>query len=177
MTDQDRVRLLAKLRELTLAFPHREIPEETILLYAHRLSTLPVDAVCAGIDRLIDTATFFPTIAEIKEAAIAGPIGPDVADEAWAEVVREARRVGYNRLPVFRDGRLLPPPTPAFSSPLIAAAVNAVGWELICNGDNSQGHIRNAFLRTFRSLQERELRAKQTGALPVTAALSSEVEP
>lgn len=164
MTDQDL--LVAKLEELSMAFPNVKIEPATIAVYAKRLSAMPTESVCAAIDRLMDTARFFPTIGEIKEAAVAGPFGLDLADEAWAEVVREAKRVGFNRPPVFRNGRFEAPPAPEFSSPLIAQAVNAIGWESICTSDKPE-IVAAQFRKAFNALLERQTKARQTGALPL----------
>jgi hypothetical protein len=166
MNDMNRLR--NKLAELVLAFPNKEIPAETIALYAQRLSMMPADAVCMAIDRLMDTARFFPTIAEIKEEAAAGPFGAPLADEAWAEVLKEARRVGYNRLPIFHAGQFHDPPKREFSNPTIEAAVQSVGWEMICTTPKDKiSYVRDAFVKAFNALQHRTQEARQTGALPL----------
>lgn len=161
-------RILAKLGELALAFPNKDIPPESLAVYAKRLALLPVDAVCAAIDRLMDTARFFPTIGEIKEAAVTGPLGADLAEEAWAEVLREVKRVGFNRPPVFRDGRFEPPLVPEFSSPLIGAAAASIGWDVICTSDKPS-IVMAQFKAAFTALRDRETAAKQTGARALDA--------
>jgi len=160
--------LLDKITELFKCFPQpRGFDPDTIALYAQRLSTLPVDRVVFAIDRLIDTSRFLPTIAEIKEAAVLGPLGEGLADEAWVEVQREARRVGFNRPRLFHNGVWYDPEKPRFSSPVVEAAAKAVGWQLICEGDNSQGFVRMQFVKAFKALAERETKAKQAGIVPV----------
>lgn len=162
--------LIAKLTQLFKAFRQKDATVDgTLDVYLERLSEFPAPVVIAAIDRLIDTSRFLPTIAEIKESAVLGPLGQQLADEAWVEVRREARRVGYNRPPVFSGGRFLPADVPEFSSPVIAAAAYAVGWELICTGDDSRGFIRDQFLKAFKALSERETRAKQAGVVPLGA--------
>lgn len=167
MNQDERVQLVKGLLRLAALHPRIEISDETVEAYADELDDMPLVAVMTGIKTLARSSRFFPSVAEIREAAVLGPLGQDLADEAWVEVKAEARRVGFNRPPVFSGGRFLPAEAPKFSSPLIAAAANAVGWELVCNGDDSQGFIRSQFLKAFKALVERETKAKQAGVMPV----------
>jgi hypothetical protein len=161
--------LLRKLGEMQLAFPGKEITTETIAVYAHRLSMMPTDAVCAAIDRLMDTSRFFPTIAEIKEAAAADPTAP-LADEAWAEVLKEAKRVGWNRPRILHGGTWYDPPKRQFSHPAIEAAVEAVGWEMICMTPADKiSHVRHAFVQALNAGMHRNQTARQTGETPIVA--------
>lgn len=166
--------LILKLRELAAAFPNREIPDATIIIYAKDLSDLDTNAVMDAIDRVRKTSKFFPSVAEILEAAVVGAYG-ELADEAWAEVQKEARRVGWNRLPTFANGRFEPAPVPTFSNETIALAANAIGWELICTGDDSKGFVRGQFIKAFHAFRERETKAKQAGVVPMDAALPAGV--
>jgi hypothetical protein len=155
VNERNKRKIAAKLRELAFAFPNREIPEETVVLYTERLSSLPAEAVCLAIDRLIDTSRFFPTIAEIKAAMVEAVVEPGFAELAWGEVIREVRRVGFGRT---AQGR------PRFSSPLIGKAVAAVGWETICMSEHPEV-IRAQFVKTLDALVRRETYRIQTGSL------------
>lgn len=159
--------LIQKLYELAAAFPNKEISDATIIIYAKDLSDLDANAVIDAIDRVRKTATFFPSIAEILKSAVEGPLGADLADEAWAEVLIQAQRVGWNRLPTFANGQFQPPPVPEFSNEIIAAAAYSVGWQLICTGDDSKGFIRAQFVKAFHAFRERDTKAKQSGVVPM----------
>lgn len=172
MNQNERDDLLRALGRLAALHPRLDISEDTIEAYADELDDLPLLAVMTGIKTMARTSKFFPSVAEIRESAVLGPLGQDLADEAWIEVKREARRVGFNRPAIFRNGEFLPAEVPKFSSPMIAAAANAVGWELICGGDDSKGFIRSQFVKAFNALLERETKAKQGGVLPIDPELS-----
>lgn len=93
MTNQDR-ESSAKL--LTLArktFPSSKADAETITLYLAALDDLTYAQIKAGVLKCMNTAKFFPTIAEIREAAEsmvehANHTGKPDAGEAWGEVMR-----------------------------------------------------------------------------------------
>lgn len=169
MTDGER--LLNKLRELVAAFPRQEVTPETITVYAHRLSALPIAAVETAVDRAMDTARFFPTIGEIKDAAAENALGDHALPEGvWAEVKREVRRVGHNRPPLFHKGAFLPPEVPTFADPLVAEAVAATGWAYLCTGE-PEGVVKAQFTATLKAIRGRAIERVQTGRRPDGAAL------
>ena len=141
------------LLEMRTAYPNREIPVETMALYARQLTDLDEAAVVDAIYRLVRTSKFLPSIAEIREAAVAGGPTEGLAELAWAEVQREVRRVGDHgaaHLRQFRGGVFVEPERPVFSSPITTAAVESVTWKLICHGDVAE--TREQFLWTWRNL-------------------------
>lgn len=138
------------LLELRAAFPLREVPTDTLALYARQLADLAeadaVDAIC----RLLRTARFFPTVAEIREAAVVGGPTEGLAEAAWTEVQREVRRVGYGRGREMRGGVWIEPAAAVFSSPVTEAAVASMTWRLICLGEAAE--VRDQFLWTWKNL-------------------------
>lgn len=92
------------LAMLFSAFPsERYAQSATIALYEKKLSDIPPDVLGATVNRLIDTAKFFPSIADFRHVAadLAGLL-PAPAEEALA-IVRRADV----RKPVYRrDGSL-----------------------------------------------------------------------
>lgn len=168
MTSPD---VVQALDDLAAAFPRHEFPPRSRVEYARRLANLPPAAVCAAIDRAIDTATFPPSIGEIRAAVADLALGDEVQPEtAWAEVMREVRRVGHNRPPTFANGRFLPPEVPSFSDPRIAEAVDATGWTYLCTGE-PMGVVKAQFERTLRAVCERAAKRVQTGRLPSGEAI------
>jgi len=88
----------------------------------------------------------------------------DLAETAWAEVQREASRVGFNRKmwnSVTMQSELL---QPSFSTPRISEAVETVGWRTICLGDNSKGEIGEQFMWAYRNLKNRDVTRIKRGA-------------
>jgi len=117
---------------------------------------------------------FFPKPVDLRELLANQAAGVDaLAETAWAEVQREARRVGYQPHPTFHRGQWYEPEKPTFSSPLIAEAVDSVGWRTICQGDDSKGEIRTAFIFTFRALRERTVKQAQRGDISSGPALDA----
>lgn len=174
--------LKAALLELRLAFPQREVPVETMALYARQLADIDEASVVDAVFRLIRTAKFFPTVAEIRESAVAGGPTEGLAESAWAEVQREVRRVGFNQgqhLRVFRGGEFVEPEAPRFSSPVTTAAVESMTWRLICHGE--QGEVRSQFLWTWKNLAAGMVKRGQvtdggTMALPGAASVLKRIK-
>lgn len=167
----DHERLLDRLAYMAAGFPRNEITKTTIAVYAERLSTMPIDAVCSAIDALIDTAKWFPTIGEIKAEAAKQSNGlSELAEEAWARVRQEAGRVGMasNRPDrrIFYGGQFHDPDLPNFGSETAAAAVHSIGWDVICLSDRPD-IVRAQFIRTFNAIAERNTYERQTGAIPL----------
>lgn len=57
------------LRRLALAFPGQKLEMETLGIYVARLRDIPGWLLNQTIDQLIESAAFFPKIAEIRETA------------------------------------------------------------------------------------------------------------
>lgn len=166
-------RVSHKLTELALVFPRQDMKPEALELYAKHLSDLTSVAVCAAIDRAIETSTFPPSIGEIRGAVAALVLGDVALPEAvWSTVKAEVRRVGHNRPPTFSNGRFLPPEVPAFDDPLVAEAVEATGWQYLCIGE-PEGVVKAQFERTLRAIWERAITRLQTGRMANGEALVS----
>jgi hypothetical protein len=98
------------------------------------------------------TSKWFPTVAELREAAadIVSPNHRMTAMEAWGEVARQIRSVGS-------WGK------PRFTSPLICRLVDDMGWLNLCTGD-MPGADRARFIEGYNALLLREKR--ETMELP-----------
>ena len=140
MTEKDAVSLVAMLMA---AYPRVEVPKATIGVYQKLLSDLDLCAARCAITRHIASSQYFPSIAEIREAALAfaRPRLPSPG-EAWAEVMDLLSSVGSYS-------------TPKFSHAAIKKAVKAIGWRNLCFSENIAME-RAHFLRIYGSFQEQE---------------------
>src|SRR4051812_31715358 len=151
MTD---LRVTNALIEMRMAFPGATASSDTLKLYARKLADLDPDLLIAAIDRLVNTAQpkyhgYFPSIAEIREMVVAGGPTDGAAELAWAEVLKEVQRVGWNNKGYFANGVHHDPPKPSFSSPVTKAAVESVTWRDICLSEK-RAEVREQFLWTWK---------------------------
>jgi hypothetical protein len=172
MTRQDDMRALTRgLQELAMQYPRYELTPDTVRVYLRQLADIPVAAALAAMDRCGKTSTFFPAVSEIRGAVASHALGAaDTAEEAWAEVIREAQRCGFNRPPTFMGGKWLPASKPRFSSETTRQAVESIGWRLINTTDDVQA-LRVDFIFTWRKFRERDLGAIQRGEFGAVTAL------
>jgi hypothetical protein len=156
MTDQELVQILALV---STYWPHFQLPDDRQELLTWRkawgrlLSDLDNAAVVAAVDSLAAEARdFAPPPGVIRHRAVqlqAGPGAPGV-DEAWAEVQAEIARVGWT---VALD----PDRKPLFSHPSISAAVDAMGWQTLCESENPMAD-RAHFIKLYGTATERATR-------------------
>lgn len=117
----------------------------TAAVWEMMLSDMTYETAQRALVKVMTTAKFFPTIAEIREAAMAtsGNQLPS-AEEAWNEVESEIRRVGsYGE--------------PKFSNAVITKAVDSLGgWVRLCRSEEPPGVERAHFVRFYTSFAARE---------------------
>ena len=158
------------LLDLRTAFPGRDVPVETLALYSRQLADLPEAEVVDAVYRLLRTSKFFPTVAELREAAVTSGATEGLAEVEWTQVQREVRRVGWNRGPVMQGGELREAELPSFASAITAAAVESMTWRLICLGDAAA--VREQFLWTWKNVATGLIKRRQAvdGGRPALAA-------
>lgn len=153
-------RIAAALTTTLKLYPSAKVTEDAVIAYCDYLNDLPEDVVIRAIEECAKTGTFFPALAEIRNRVIA-IIGESVIvdpEAAWGAVRREARRVGFNRPPIWHNGTMHDAPTPEFGSPMVAQAVEAIGWRDICLVDDDDvPTIRAQFRDALRAIQRREV--------------------
>ena len=165
----------------------KDITGDTLDLYAEELADLPPDQVVQAIRELRKSATFFPSLADIRNRVVS-IVGEAVlvdAEAAWGEVMREVRRVGIEgKRTSFMGGRSVVIAERTFSSPMIERAVDAIGWRDICMTElDDMGTIRAQFRDALRAVQRREVdrivsgRAIGTGMTAVTAGSWQRIGP
>jgi len=109
-------------------------------------SGVPAPLLYAAVERCVLTCKFFPTVAEIVQAAedmagTAGGCGAPNAEEAWAEVARAAYHLGWNR-------------KPEWSHPDVGRAVDAMGgWLAVCECESSEwGNFGARYRKVYEGL-------------------------
>jgi len=116
-------------------------------LWVTMLSDLPSDLLMQAVHECIATLTWFPKIAEVRQAAFdiqqaIDPI-PD-AHTAWGEVLRELDRVGHCTM----YGQEL-----RFSHPLIRAVAEQFNWQRLCESENLVSD-RAQFIQAYNNRRE-----------------------
>lgn len=153
MTNKEIASLLAMA---TANFPHvaEKDMSNTATLWKEMLSDIPFDVAKAAIVKVLATAKFWPTVAEIRESA-SQLTNPQILTpaEAWGLVVQANDMYGYYR-PI--EGMESLPP-------LVQTAVRAMGgFRDICMSENP-GVTRGQFMKIFEQYAARE---KEMAVLP-----------
>jgi hypothetical protein len=144
-------------------YPNTKTTESTLSAYENRLHDIPEAFVLEAIDRCAVTSEWFPSLKAIREEAIELMVGAKVDPEsAWGEVERKARQFGLKRERViWAPGREAVMVVPlSWSTPFVAQAVEAIGWEEICTTDMEKHGtaIRAQFREALKAVQDRAYR-------------------
>lgn len=128
---------------LLAAFPNDLTPhqvEDTSRVYRIMLRDLDYQRAQVAVRRVLATAKRLPKIAEIREAMLeVGVGGKRSGAEAWGDVLKAVSKYGVHRDPTFAD-------------PLVAAAVEAVGWRAICNAPEIDPSPRAKFADAYNRM-------------------------
>ncbi len=146
MSDRTIVRLLQKL------FSAYGQAHDTARasVYVEYLADLPVEDVAEAVARACQTGgRFLPTISELRAYVAESRCELAPVEIAWTEVLRQVRLVGRYRVP-------------RWSSPAVAEAVEAIGWQAICDATN-QDVTRAHFARAYGATRRRALESEQVG--------------
>lgn len=155
---------------LAAAFPNNKITQETIRVYQIALSDIPSDVLEKAIIHITTTNKFFPTVAEIRDAAyllMAGINKIPSAFEAWKEVQDQIAICGdYWRYSINEK-------KPEYTHPLIEKAVSIMGYKQLCESDNVVAD-RAHFFRVYESLYQRAM--NEMKMLPTVKQFSEEYQ-
>lgn len=156
----DKVNTTKAIAPLQLAFKGA-LEKDRLQFYVMMLSDIPPQILEVAVKKLIMTNKFLPSIAEIRETAygikgiISGTAAPDES-EAWGEVIKAIRSVGYY-------GK------PKFSHEAITAAVNNIGWQDICMTTNEGMNIlRSQFRRAYQLAAKRQKDNRDNAVLGIS---------
>jgi hypothetical protein len=156
MTETEGLRLVTNI---VAAWPRPPLGDETIEIYLEHLIRLDYATTARAVARLLRTAKFLPTIAEIYEAEARermGGLGVLTPEEAWAVVQDAFRKVGSYR----------PFPGDTVGGEFLKRAVDMIGWETLCLSDNPIAD-RAHFFRVYEAVITRQREHVQHGtAIP-----------
>lgn len=130
---------------LTAGYPNYNMTPQTIKVYQRTLADIPADVLEAAVLHLVTTSRFFPTVAEIREAAfniMTNARQIPSAFEAWEEAIDHCRHSNYT----------------GYSHPLIEKAVHVIGipyWQNMLIDDEMA--TRAHFFKVYESLYNREV--------------------
>ena len=118
----------------------------TAILWEKSLSDIPYDIAEKALIKVLATSKFFPTIAEIREAAadITQPRTID-AIEAWGLVIKAIRRYGS-----YRESEAI-----ASFPEDVAQMVKRFGWRELCLNENPDT-LRAQFRMAWETQSKRE---------------------
>lgn len=134
-TEQEVVGIVARL---VAAYPNANVTDLTIAVYVEDLRDIDAAVLALAARKVRTDCKFFPTIAELREAAnaITTPVLRS-GQEAWGDVLRYFSR------------RERP------ADPLVEKAVEAIGgWRYI--GASDEGSLLWPFVKAYEAIRDRE---------------------
>jgi len=164
MTEKDTLTILGVL---TAAYPNARITPETVRVYVLTLQDIPLDLLENAALHLITTSTFFPTVAELRDASYRIMFGlhrVPTAAEAWNQIQRQR----YQCLAYFIYN--VQSEKPSFSHPFVEQVIHAFGCRNLTD-PTSEPYMRANFCKTYDTLLDCTLTDLKT--LPVVRAFSS----
>lgn len=131
--------ILKLIGVMAAGYPNTQVSPETFKVYLSLLKDIPLDLLTASVQQCMAESEFLPTVAKIREKALtlSSPVAPEPL-EAWGIVQKEIGRVGAYRSPIFAD-------------PIIAKAVDCIGWQTLCMSEN-QVADRAHFAKVYEGL-------------------------
>lgn len=152
MTLKESLRLVAWA---TANFPQLQERDmrPTAELWAKMLEDVPYEIAEKALVKVLATAKYFPTVAELREAVAELRNGQQItALEAWGLVIEAVKKYGY-----YRQEEAL-----ASLPPEVSAFVRRFGWEDICCSEEPDV-VRGQFRRAW---EEQAIRKKELAVLP-----------
>lgn len=163
MTSKETEKVMKLLVTCRKAFPHSKADAETLTLYVRLLESLSYAEIEAAVFKTMRTCKFFPTVAEILEAAQsvkgeATETDIPTAGEAWKEAMDNVRK---NHL--YKQW--------TYSTPEVKQAVEQFGkMELIALEEDAMNTARAQFMRIYNAVVEkrkdRRVNRETLNALP-----------
>ena len=137
-------------------------PEPIVNAWSLLLGDIPYEVAKAAVMKVCRSSRFFPSVAEIVDAAHELDPRTDklpTAAEAWEEVKKLLSSVG----PYVSERRPL-----KFSCLTVERATRAIGWQQLCGSENPEAD-RAHFMRIYESMRAKH---KETSELNKALELS-----
>ena len=135
-------------------FPNLQDKEmgPTVTLWYEMLSDMPFPVAKAALMRVLSTSKFFPTIADIREAAVNNTSPKQSWIEAWGEAQKAVRDYGsYREVEGLNS-----------LSPSTRRTMENIGWKNFCQSED-EGVLRGQFRMAYETTEKRE---SETARLP-----------
>lgn len=117
----------------------------TAVLWEKMLSDLPYQQAEMALIRVLSSAKFFPTVADIREAVVSNNNAGQLNHvEAWEEAQRAVRNYG-----TYREAEAL-----ASLSPETRKVIKGIGWKSFCGSEDAE-ILRGQFRMMFETMQSR----------------------
>ena len=132
---------------LTAAFPNNKVSVDTVRVYQATLEDIPPDLLKQAALKCIATKTFFPTVAELRQAAaeLRQPTVQLSGGEAWGQFIRLSANYANDA----------PLPSDAPIDPILRKTINALGWCYLCASTDGMAD-RAHFMKTYDAIARRE---------------------
>jgi hypothetical protein len=128
---------------MAACYPSTQMADASVKAYVSMLKDIPLPVLEVAIEQAANVSEFLPTVAKIRDMALALTRPARVsALEAWGLVKEQMRLRGIYR-------------SPEFSDPLIANAVECIGWRTLCSSENEPAD-RAHFAKVYDSLVIRD---------------------
>ena len=155
------------LRQYLSAYPNASMADGAWAIYARALSSLSIEEINAAMLKLLRNSKFFPSVAEIFEAAksvreYAQQDALPTAAEAWAEAIDLVRKYG-----IYKEWE--------YSCPEVEHVIECFGrYELGMIEENAVNTARSQFMRMYNEIGNRAKEDRENEAvleiLPKTQA-------
>jgi hypothetical protein len=136
-------KVLQVLEVLTVVFPNYALNSQAVGVYVRLLADIPDEVLGQAALDLLSRSTYFPTIAELRTAALdlLEAVDPFPSEyEAWGEVQEQISQVGHSG-------------EPTFSHPLVGRVVDILGWRYLCLSAETVAD-RAHFFQAYKSLAQ-----------------------
>jgi hypothetical protein len=134
---------------------------EQIMGYVLFLQDIPLDTLKAACCWCIDNRTWYPSVAEIREAVREADVGnrPASAIEAWGDVIKAISSHGHLK-------------QPQFENPVTQTVVDSIGWRQICM--TPEADISYMITRFTKSYEQLAMRSENDTRISLTADSKSD---
>ena len=112
---------------------------------------IPANVMAQVFQKHLMTQEYAPTVKRLREAAleIMSPISVISGESAWAIAAKKVSNFGrYNKPEGMEYLRA--------NYPIIAKAVDAIGYENICNAPNDGGYVKRGFVNYYNEIDAPE---------------------